>query len=95
MISVIIFKMSKHSDFHLSFFQIVGGWQDFTVVTKLIKSFKSLDGFFFGGHCLKIRRGNFCKDHRDKIEAPDPLVLEDLISYKLNNGRKLARLNTE
>ena len=35
---------------------------------------------------------NFCKDHRDKIEVPDPLVVEDLISDKLNNRRKLARL---
>ena len=38
------------------------------------------------------KRSNFCKDHRDKIEVPDPLVLEDLISAKLNNRRKLARL---
>ena len=34
---------------------------------------------------------SFCRDHRDKIEVPDPLAVEDLISYKLNNGRKLAR----
>ena len=39
-----------------------------------------------------ILRSNFCKDHRDKIEVPDPLVVEDLISDKLNNRRKLARL---
>ena len=38
------------------------------------------------------RRSDYCKDHRDKTEVPDPLVLEDLISYKLNNRRKLARL---
>ena len=44
MISVILFKMSKHSDFHLIFFQIEGAWQDFTVVTKLIKNFI----WFFG-----------------------------------------------
>ena len=30
-----------------------------------------------------VRRSNFCKDHRDKIEIPDPLVVEDLISDKL------------
>ena len=35
---------------------------------------------------------NFCKDHCDKIEVPDPLAVEDLISSKLNNKRKLARL---
>ena len=35
-------------DFHLSFFQMVGEWEDFTVVTKLIDSFKNLYGF--GGH---------------------------------------------
>ena len=28
---------------------------------------------------------NFCKDHRDKIEVPDPLAVEDLISSKLCN----------
>ena len=53
MISLILFKMSKHSDFHLIFFQIEGAWQDFTVVTKLIKNFKSLYGF--GGRFLNIR----------------------------------------
>ena len=53
MISVILFKMSKHSAFHLIFFQIEGAWQDFTVVTKLIKNFKSLYGF--GGRFLEIR----------------------------------------
>ena len=52
MISVILFKMSKHSDFHLIFFQIEGAWQDFTDVTKLIKNF-SLYGFW--GRFLKIR----------------------------------------
>ena len=35
---------------------------------------------------------NFCKDHRNKIEVPDPLAVEDLISSKLNNKRKFARL---
>ena len=35
-----------------------------------------------------VRRSNFCKDHRDKIEVPDPVVVEDLISDKLNNRRK-------
>ena len=51
-ISLTLFKMSKHSDFHL-IFQIEGAWQDFTVVTKLRKNFKSLYGF--GGRFLKIR----------------------------------------
>ena len=48
--------MGKHSDFHVSFFQLVGTCQDFTVVTKLIKIFKSLYGF--GGR--KIR--DVCMD---------------------------------
>ena len=52
MISVIPFKVSKHSDFHLSFFQIAGALQNFTFVTKLIKNFKFI---CFGGGCLKIR----------------------------------------
>ena len=38
---------------------------------------------------------NFCKDHRDKTEVPDPLAVENLINYKLNNRRKLARLITQ
>ena len=33
---------------------------------------------------------NICKDHRDKIEVPDPLAVEDLISCKLNNKPKLT-----
>ena len=42
MISVILLKMGKHMRFYLSFFQMVGKLRDFTVVTKLIKNFKSL-----------------------------------------------------
>ena len=37
---------------------------------------------------MYFRRSNFCKDHRDKIEVPDPLVVEDLISDNLNTRRK-------
>ena len=50
---MMLFKMGKHSNFYLSFFQIVCAWRDFMVVTKMIRNFKSLYGF--GGHCLKIR----------------------------------------
>ena len=42
--------------------------------------------------CLDV---NFWKDHRNKIEVPDPLAVEDLISGKLNNKRKLGRLITQ
>ena len=38
LISLILFKMSKHSDFHLSFFQIVSAWRDLVLgdaVSKL------------------------------------------------------------
>ena len=52
MISVMLFETSKHSDFHFIVFQIEDAWQDFTLVTKLIKKFKSLYGF--GGRILKI-----------------------------------------
>ena len=38
---------------------------------------------------------NFCKEHRDKTEVPDPLAVEDLIRCKFNNKRKLARLITQ
>lgn len=34
MISLFLLKMGKNNDFHLSFSQIVGAWQDFMVVTK-------------------------------------------------------------
>ena len=45
-----------------------------------------LEDIFLGKiRCLPFRRVNFCKDHRDKIEVPDPLVVEDLNSDKLNN----------
>ena len=37
--SVIFLTMSKRIDFHLSYFQIVGGFRDFTVVRKLNNSF--------------------------------------------------------
>ena len=42
MISVRLFKMGKQSDFHLSFFQIVGAWRDFT----LFKTGKQSDFHF-------------------------------------------------
>ena len=32
---------------------------------------------------IYFRSSNFCKDHRDKIKVPDPLVVKDLISDKL------------
>ena len=38
---------------------------------------------------------NCCKGRREKTEVPDPLAVEDLISCKLNNKRKLARLITQ
>ena len=57
--------MCKHSDFHFIFFQIKGACQDFTVVTKLIKNFKSLYGF--GGRLLKIR--DVCMDFEPYFEV--------------------------
>ena len=60
---------------------------------------------YFGGQRGQQGRGrerwvfikdvSFCKDHRDKTEIPDPLAIGDLISHKLNNRRKLARLITQ
>ena len=42
MVPLILFKMGKHSDFNLSFFQVVGNGigRDFTVATKLTKILK-------------------------------------------------------
>ena len=50
---ILTLKFFMISMIHLSFFQVVGAWQDFTVVTKLIKNCKSLNGF--GGPCLTVR----------------------------------------
>ena len=36
---MVLFKMGKHSDFHLGFFQIVGAWRDFTVTKLMIFQF--------------------------------------------------------
>ena len=69
----------KHSNFHLSFFQVVDAWRDFTVVTKPLKNFKSL--YCFGGRCLKIRDVciNFepCFKARARNYKPLPLVRRD------------------
>ena len=43
---------------------------------------------------MTIKNVKFCKNHRDKLEVPDPLAVEDLISYNLNNRRKLATFIT-
>ena len=58
LLKFLLFKMGEHGNFHLSFFQIVGAWRDSTVVTKLIRNFKSLYGL--GGRCPKIR--DVCMD---------------------------------
>ena len=74
MISVILFKIGKYGDFHLSFFQIVGAWMDFTVVTTLVKNVKSVYGFEW--RCLKIR---------DVYSDFEPYVkVHNLVSVHLN-----------
>ena len=82
MISVI----GKHSDFHLSFFQIASAWRDFTVVTKLLKIFKSLYGF--GGRCLKIR--DVCMDFEPCFKVhnlvsvhPKSIILDQMINVDI------------
>ena len=70
MISVMLFKMGKHSDFHLSFFQIVGALRDFTLVTKLIKD---LSLIWFGGRCLKI--GDVCMDFEPYLKVHNLVYL--------------------
>ena len=86
MISVILFKMSKHSDFHLIFFQIEGAWQAFTVVTKLIKNFKSLYGL--GGRFLKI--WDVCMDFEPYFKVhnlvsvhPKSIILGQTINFSM------------
>ena len=76
--------MGKHSNFHLSFFQIEVALQDFTVVTKLMKNFKSLYGF--GGRCLKIR--DVCMDFEPNFK-PHNLVNVHPKNIKLGQMTKL------
>ena len=78
MISVILFKMGKHSDFHLSFFQTVGAWRDFTVVTKLMKNYKSLYGF--GRCCVKIR--DICMDFEPYFKVHNLVLVSGLVHPK-------------
>ena len=88
MISVILFKMGKHSDFHLSFFQIVGSWRDFTVVTKLIKNFKGLYGF--GGHCLKIR--DVCMGFEPYLSHICQMINLDMIFHVVVSVYRLVKI---
>ena len=84
MISVILFKMGKHGDFHLSFFQIVGAWRDFTVVTKLIKNFKGLYGF--GGSCIRdVCMGfePYLKVHNLVSVHPKDIILGQMINLNM------------
>ena len=65
------------------------------ILCKLVQTQKSEFQCFL--HKIKLLTSldiNFGKDHRDKTEVPEPLALEDLISCKLNNKWKLARLIT-
>ena len=57
-----------------------GSLQDGAIVPSDL--FTSQEGHPSSGSSY-VRRSNFCKDHRDKIEVPDPLVVEDLISDNL------------
>ena len=83
---VILFKIGKQSNFHLNCFQIVGAWQNFTVVEKLINNFKSLFGF--GGRCLKIR--DICMDsvpyfkvHNSVSVHPKSIILGQMINLNM------------
>jgi len=49
----------------------------------------------FGGLIRSLAGHTNLRIFHCKTEVPDPLVVEDLISYKLNNRRKLARLITQ
>ena len=78
--------ISKHGDFHLIFFQIESACQNFIVVTKLIKNFKSLYGF--GGRFLKIR--DVCVDfepyfkvHNLVSVCPKSIILGQMTNLKM------------
>ena len=56
---VLRYSWANMGDFHPGFFQMMGEWRDFTVVTKLIKNCKSLE-YGFEGRCLNIK--DICMD---------------------------------
>ena len=68
-----------------------GEFRDWTMLAYT-SDLGSTEPIFYLSVCgqirLQSRSSNFCKDHRDKIEVPDHLVVEDLISDNLNNRRK-------
>ena len=82
--------MCKYSDFHLIFFQIEGACQDFTVVTKLIKDFKSLYGF--GGRFLKIR--DICMDFESyfKVDNLVSVLPKSIILGQMTNLNMIFRV---
>ena len=67
-------KWANIAFFQLSFFQIVGAWRDFTVVTKLIKNFKSLYGF--GEAVSKLETFVWILNHISRSRAWSLLILK-------------------
>ena len=67
-------------------------WVELRGTESKVSVLQDLDPATARVNLSRVSRSNFCKDHRDKTEVPNPLVVEDLISDKLNNRRKLARL---
>ena len=88
-ISLVHFKVGKHSGIHLSIFQIVGAWRDFTVVTKLIKNFRSLYGF--GGRCLKIT--DVCMDFEPYFKVHNSVSVHPKI-VQMERLAKVAKFHT-
>ena len=85
MISATHFKMDKHSDFHLSFFQIVGAWQDCTAVRKLIRNFKSLYGFWgtLSRNKRRIDFEQYFKFHNLVSVYPRSIVLDQMTNLNM------------
>ena len=88
MISVILFKMGKHSDFNRSFFQIEDTRRDFTVVTKLIKKNSSLYGF--GGRFVKIRE--VCMDFEPYFKVHNLTWSLNMIFHVVVSVHRLVKI---
>jgi len=75
-----VHKISQHSDFLLSFFQIVNEWPDFTVATKLQNVFKSLYAFWL--LCQEVETFIWIPKHVQRSIPWSPFNIKELTLVK-------------
>ena len=81
MISVILFKMGEHSNFHLSSFQIVGAQRDFTVVTKLIRNLRFY--IVLGDALSKLETFVWILNHNSFSVGPKSIILDQMTNFNM------------